>query len=125
MLRDRSEAACCSGELILITTTDQLGLHHDATAATDQDIYSAGDANYKQHLITTTTTAANPQRRRRLHLSPSSSPIADGTASTAAEEAAEAAEEEPQSVLQARLTSALLQILRDDKPDTPTQVKEI
>ena len=31
----------------------------------------------------------------------------------------------PQSLLQARLTSALLQILRHHKPDTPTQVRTL
>lgn len=117
MLADEKEATCCGGQLILLTGTRvEMDLMMDEDRSQDVTVH----------------TIAFPSRRTTLIDLGSSSRVVKGLQLAVDDDDDEREEfDEPkghpagglsQSLTQARLAAAFLQILRYDQADTPTQV---
>jgi hypothetical protein len=105
MLADEKEATCCGGQLILLT-----GARVEMDLMMDED----------QQDVTVHTIAFPSSRTTLIDLGIG---VVNGLQLAVDDDQEEEQGHRLQSLTQARLAAAFLQILRYDQADTPTQVK--
>lgn len=113
MLVDEKESTCCGGQMILLTGSS---IDVDLDAMSDQVVV---------HTIAFPSRSALIDLHQQLPSSPSSSFDKSGLQLAVDDwtlDNADDGQEEETSLTQSRLVAAFLQILRYDRPDTPTQV---
>ena len=109
MLNDREEATCCGGNVVLVTGSGDEPANFDEIAA---DLDRSGAA------VHTIAFPADGAFLRLGHLSSLSSSASRTALALSVPESAS----HQSAVTQARLTAALLQLLRHDRDDAPAQV---